>query len=164
MRDREIWHVQSMGSKRVGDDSVTKQQQQSHNQRGKKRGKLEGHKYEGLPCFFPLESPHFKNVPLVPRVLVSLSPVKRIQMTLFVWKLACQRCHLCQKAALQWRERWLRLVDLPFLVPSNQKSILAVLNCPSPLKIHHFLHGRAILGCSPEAYHMALTSTVTVVI
>ena len=120
VRDREIWHVQSMGLQRVGDDSVTKQQQQSHNQRGKKREKLEGHKYEGLPCFFPLESPHFKNVPLVPRVLVSLSPVKRIQMTLFVWKLACQRRHLCQKAALQWRERWLCHVDLPFLMPSNQ--------------------------------------------
>ena len=119
----------------------------SNNKEKKKKQKIRRPQIRRLTLLFVTWRSSFQEFSLGPQSFVSLSPVERIQMTLFVWKLAYQRCHLCQKPALQWRERWLSHVDLTFLMPSNQKSVLAVLNCSSLLKIHHFCYGRTILGC-----------------
>ena len=56
-----------MGSKRVGDDSVTKQQQQSHNQRGDKKGEIRRPQIRRLTLLFSTWKSSFQECSLGPQ-------------------------------------------------------------------------------------------------
>lgn len=91
---------------------------------------------------------------------VSLSSVKRIQMTLFAWKLAYKWCCPCHKVALQWREWWLCHMYVTFFVSLNLKSMLAVINHSRLKQIHHFWSEMNILKRQLQLHQTPITCNV----